>query len=44
MARGHDPREVAEYPAHDILMFDVLLPVLRAKNSAFYNPLHESQS
>ena len=38
MARGHDPREVPEYPARDLLLFDILLPMLRTKDSAFYDP------
>ena len=42
MARGHDPREVAEYPARDLLLFDMLLPMIQAKDSAYYNPLDEN--
>ncbi|WP_273835118.1 hypothetical protein [Halococcus sp. PRR34] len=38
MAYGHDPREVAEYPARTLLLFDMHLPTLQAKRSAFYDP------
>jgi len=39
MARGHDPREVSEYPAFDILVFDMMLPMIHTKESAFYDPI-----
>ena len=36
MAAGHDPREIDEYSVFDMMMFDMALPVIRAKASPLY--------
>lgn len=33
MYRGHDPREVREYPSRDLELFMAALPVIREKEA-----------
>lgn len=36
MAAGHDPREIDDYPVFDMMLYDIALPVIRAKASPLY--------